>query len=140
MWSSTRAVSSSPEISGGAMLHFASENTHGCQHERTRNCTAASRPLGSNCSLSFPNYMRPPIRLAALCKLSAIYVFTHDSIGLGEVVRHHQPIEQLAAMRAIPKHPCNPAADPTEVVEAWRVASRIARVRSRSCLLVKRSP
>ena len=52
--------------------------------------------------LVFSDYMRPPVRLAALMKLPAIYVWTHDSIGLGEDGPTHQPIEHLAALRAIP--------------------------------------
>jgi transketolase len=79
------------------------------------------RPLGSTFFI-FSEYMRPPIRLAALCKLPTIYVFTHDSIGLGEDGPTHQPIEQLASMRAIPNVLVLRPADPTEVVEAWRVA------------------
>ncbi len=79
------------------------------------------RPLGSTFFI-FSEYMRPPIRLAALCNLPVIYVFTHDSIGLGEDGPTHQPIEQLASMRAIPNLLVLRPADPTEVVEAWRVA------------------
>jgi transketolase len=79
------------------------------------------RPLGSTFFI-FSEYMRPPIRLAALCKLPTIYIFTHDSIGLGEDGPTHQPIEQLACMRAIPNVLVLRPADPTEVVEAWRVA------------------
>jgi transketolase len=72
--------------------------------------------------LIFSDYMRPSIRLAALTHLRTIYVFTHDSIGLGEDGPTHQPIEQLAALRAIPNLAVIRPADPTEVVEAWRVA------------------
>jgi len=79
------------------------------------------RPLGSTFFI-FSEYMRPPIRLAALCNLPTIYVFTHDSIGLGEDGPTHQPVEQLASMRAIPNVLVLRPADPTEVVEAWRVA------------------
>jgi transketolase len=79
------------------------------------------RPLGSTFFI-FSDYMRPPIRLAALCNLPTIYIFTHDSIGLGEDGPTHQPIEQLASMRAIPNLLVLRPADPTEVVEAWRVA------------------
>ena len=79
------------------------------------------RPLGST-FLIFSDYMRPPIRLAALCDLPVIYVFTHDSIGLGEDGPTHQPIEQLAALRAIPNLVVIRPADPTETVEAWRAA------------------
>jgi transketolase len=66
--------------------------------------------------------MRPSIRLAALTHLKPIYVFTHDSIGLGEDGPTHQPVEQLAALRAIPNLTVIRPADPTEVVEAWRAA------------------
>ena len=72
--------------------------------------------------LIFSDYMRPSIRLAALTHLRPIYVFTHDSIGLGEDGPTHQPIEQLAALRAIPNMTVIRPADPTEVVEAWRAA------------------
>lgn len=72
--------------------------------------------------LIFSEYMRPPIRLAALSHLRPIYVFTHDSIGLGEDGPTHQPIEQLAALRAIPNMSVIRPADPTEVAEAWRAA------------------
>ena len=79
------------------------------------------RPVGST-FLIFSDYMRPPIRLAALCRLSVIYAFSHDSIGLGEDGPTHQPIEQLAALRAIPDLVVLRPADATETVEAWRAA------------------
>ncbi len=79
------------------------------------------RPVGST-FLIFSEYMRPPLRLAALCRLPTIYVFSHDSIGLGEDGPTHQPIEQLASLRAIPNLTVMRPADPTEVIEAWRLA------------------
>jgi len=66
--------------------------------------------------------MRPAIRLAALSEVQVIYVFTHDSIGLGEDGPTHQPIEHLAALRAIPHLFVIRPADPAEVAEAWRIA------------------
>ncbi|MGH7671280.1 MAG: transketolase [Gemmatimonadales bacterium] len=72
--------------------------------------------------LIFADYMRPSIRLAAVTHLKPIYVFTHDSIGLGEDGPTHQPIEQLAALRAIPNMTVIRPSDATEVVEAWRAA------------------
>jgi transketolase len=72
--------------------------------------------------LTFSDYMRPAIRLAALSEVQVIYVFTHDSIGLGEDGPTHQPIEHLAALRAIPKLFVIRPADPAEVSEAWRLA------------------
>jgi transketolase len=72
--------------------------------------------------LTFSDYMRPAIRLAALSEVQAIYVFTHDSIGLGEDGPTHQPIEHVAALRAIPNLFVIRPADPAEVTEAWRLA------------------
>jgi transketolase len=72
--------------------------------------------------LIFSDYMRPAIRLAALTKLQVIYVFTHDSIGLGEDGPTHQPIEQLAALRAIPNLTVIRPCDANETAQAWRAA------------------
>lgn len=72
--------------------------------------------------LIFSEYMRPPIRLAAIMKLKPIYVYTHDSIGLGEDGTTHQPVEQLASLRSIPNLTVIRPADANETVEAWRVA------------------
>jgi transketolase len=72
--------------------------------------------------MCFSDYMRPAIRLAALSEVQVIYVFTHDSIGLGEDGPTHQPVEHLAALRAIPHLFVIRPADPHEVREAWRIA------------------
>ena len=72
--------------------------------------------------LIFSDYMRPSIRLASMMGLPVRYVFTHDSIGLGEDGPTHQPIEQLAALRAIPGLMDLRPADMAETVEAWRTA------------------
>ena len=72
--------------------------------------------------LVFSDYMRPPIRLAALMEQRVVYVFTHDSIGLGEDGPTHQPIEHLLALRAIPNLVVLRPADATETAEAWKVA------------------
>ncbi|MBA3658486.1 MAG: transketolase [Gemmatimonadales bacterium] len=72
--------------------------------------------------LIFSDYMRPPIRLASLMERQVIYVFTHDSIGLGEDGPTHQPIEMLALLRAIPHMTVLRPADANETAEAWRVA------------------
>jgi transketolase len=72
--------------------------------------------------MCFSDYMRPAIRLAALSEVQAIYVFTHDSIGLGEDGPTHQPVEHLAALRAIPHLFVIRPADSHEVREAWRLA------------------
>ena len=78
-------------------------------------------PFGST-FLMFSDYMRPAIRLAALMELGVIYVFTHDSIGVGEDGPTHQPIEQLAALRAIPQLTVIRPGDANETAVAWRVA------------------
>ena len=72
--------------------------------------------------LQFSDYMKPAIRLGALSHLKAIYVFTHDSIGLGEDGPTHQPIEHLAGLRAIPGLTVIRPADANETAEAWAVA------------------
>lgn len=72
--------------------------------------------------LVFSDYLRPSIRLAALMGLRVIYVFTHDSIGLGEDGPTHQPVEQLAALRTIPNMTVIRPADANETAEAWRAA------------------
>lgn len=72
--------------------------------------------------MTFSDYMRPAIRLAALSEVQVIYVFTHDSVGLGEDGPTHQPIEHLAALRAIPHLFVIRPADSAEVSEAWRIA------------------
>lgn len=86
--------------------------------------------------LIFSDYMRPPMRLAALMGAASIFVFSHDSIGLGQDGPTHQPIEQLAALRAIPKlitlRPC----DANETVEAWRTI--LAQSNKPACLVLTR--
>jgi len=72
--------------------------------------------------MCFSDYMRPSIRLACLSEVQVVYVFTHDSIGLGEDGPTHQPIEHLAALRAIPHLFVIRPADVHEVREAWRLA------------------
>jgi transketolase, bacterial and yeast len=72
--------------------------------------------------LIFSDYMRPPVRLACIMERHVIYVYTHDSIGLGEDGPTHQPIEQLSALRAIPHMTLIRPADASETAEAWRAA------------------
>jgi len=78
-----------------------------------------TRPYGGT-FLVFSDYMRPAVRLAALMKLPAIYVWTHDSIGLGEDGPTHQPVEHLAALRAIPGLDVVRPADATETAACWQ--------------------
>jgi transketolase len=78
------------------------------------------RPYGAT-FLIFTDYMRPPIRLAAIMDIPPIFIYTHDSIGLGEDGPTHQPIEQLMSLRAIPRLLVFRPADANEVAETWRV-------------------
>jgi transketolase len=79
------------------------------------------RPFGAT-FLIFSDYMRPPMRLAAMNGLPVLYVFTHDSIGLGEDGPTHQPVEQLVGLRSVPGLTVFRPADANEAVEAWRAA------------------
>jgi transketolase len=79
------------------------------------------RPYGGT-FLIFSDYMRPSVRLAAVMEQPVIFVYTHDSIGLGEDGPTHQPIEQLSTLRAIPNFTLIRPADASESAEAWRVA------------------
>jgi transketolase len=109
-----------PGAYDGRQLHFGIR-----EHESAAISNGLSlsklRPLWST-YLTFSDYARPAIRLSALMELPVIHVFTHDSIGLGEDGPTHQPVEQLASLRAIPGLDVIRPADANEVVEAWRVA------------------
>lgn len=72
--------------------------------------------------LVFADYMRPPIRLSALSHIGSIWIFTHDSIGLGEDGPTHQPVEHLASLRAIPNLVVIRPADANETAQAWKIA------------------
>jgi transketolase len=89
-------------------------------------------PFGAT-FLIFSDYMRPPIRLAALMGLQVVHVFTHDSIALGEDGPTHQPVEQLANLRAIPNVTVIRPCDANETAVAWRVA---LETRNRPSLLI----
>jgi transketolase len=78
-------------------------------------------PFGAT-FMCFSDYMKPAIRLASLSEVQVIFIFTHDSIGLGEDGPTHQPIEHLAGLRAIPHLYVIRPADPHETREAWRIA------------------
>ena len=104
---------------GGANIHFGVRE-HGMGAFVNGLTLSGLRGFGST-FLIFSDYMRPAIRLSALMQIPSIFVFTHDSIGLGEDGPTHQPIEQLVSLRAIPHlvvlRPC----DANEVAECWRV-------------------
>ena len=109
-----------PGAYDGRQLHFGIR-----EHESAAISNGLSlsklRPLWST-YLTFSDYARPAIRLSALMELPVIHLFTHDSIGLGEDGPTHQPVEQLASLRAIPGLDVIRPADANEVAEAWRVA------------------
>ena len=117
---STAPPTSSPAAYDGRQLHYGIR-----EHEAAAISNGLSlsklRPLWST-YLTFSDYARPAIRLSALMELPVIHVFTHDSIGLGEDGPTHQPVEQLASLRAIPGLDVIRPADANEVAEAWRVA------------------
>jgi transketolase len=83
--------------------------------------TKGIQPFGAT-FLIFSEYMRPPIRLAAIMKIKPIFIYTHDSIGLGEDGTTHQPVEQLISLRSIPNLTVIRPADANETVQAWKVA------------------
>ena len=122
---------------GGRNLHFGIR-----EHAMGSICNGMAlsgiRAYGSG-FLIFSDYMKPPIRLAAIMELPVIYIFTHDSIGVGEDGPTHQPIEQLMALRAVPGMIVLRPADANEVAEAWRVALKqhdkpVALILSRQAL------
>lgn len=105
----------------GRILHFGVRE-HGMGSTMTGiSLNGGLIPYGAT-FMCFSDYMRPAIRLAALSEVQAIYVFTHDSIGLGEDGPTHQPVEHLAALRAIPHLFVIRPADSHETREAWRLA------------------
>jgi transketolase len=121
---------------GGRNLHFGvREHAMGAILNGLALCKV--RPYGSG-FLIFSDYMKPPIRLSALMELPVIYVFTHDSIGVGQDGPTHQPVEQLIALRSIPGLITLRPADANEVVEAWRVI--IGLKHQPACLVLSRQP
>jgi len=93
------------------------------------------RPYGSQ-FLIFSDYARNPIRLAAIMELPVIFIFTHDSIGVGEDGPTHQPVEQLLSLRAIPGLIVMRPGDPNEVAEAWRIIMQMKH--EPVCLILSR--
>jgi transketolase len=123
-------VGQTPPTQGmaGGVCGYAGRNIHfGIrEHAMTAILTGMAHhggviPYGAT-FLTFSDYMRPSIRLAALSGAHAIYVWTHDSIALGEDGPTHQPVEQMASLRAMPNMVVIRPADANETVEAWRVA------------------
>jgi len=88
--------------------------------------------------LVFSDYMKPPIRLASIMELPVVFVFTHDSIGVGEDGPTHQPIEQLTQLRATPGVLTLRPGDANETVQAWKIA--LAQTSRPSCIILSRQP
>ncbi|HTV70222.1 MAG TPA: transketolase [Rhizobiaceae bacterium] len=133
---SERAGDFQPDNHGGRNLHFGVRE-HAMGAAVNGMALAKLRPFGAG-FLIFSDYMRTPIRLSAIMELPVLYVFTHDSIGVGEDGPTHQPVEQLAGLRAIPGlitlRPC----DANEVAEAWRVVLKAKH--QPACLILSRQP
>lgn len=121
---------------GGRNLHFGVRE-HAMGAVSNGLALSALRPFAST-FLIFSDYMKPPIRLASIMELPVVYVFTHDSIGLGEDGPTHQPIDQLAALRAVPGLTTLRPADANEVAQAWRVA--LENPRAPACIVLTRQP
>jgi len=124
----------SAEKPGGRNLHFGIRE-HAMGAALNGLALSKLRSYGSG-FLIFSDYMKPPMRLSALMELPVIYIFTHDSIGVGEDGPTHQPVEQLIALRSIPGLVTLRPADANEVVEAWRVI--IGLKHQPACLVLSR--
>src|SRR4029078_1146492 len=108
---------------GGRNMHFGIRE-HGMASALNGMALSYVRPYGATFFV-FMDYLKPSLRLSALMQLPPIYVFTHDSLGVGEDGQTHQPIEHLASARAIPNLITIRPADANEVVEAWRVIMKL---------------
>ncbi len=108
--------------------HYRGHNMHFGVREHAMGAVASGMALHggiipyTGTFLIFYDYMRPPVRLAALMGIRVIYIFTHDSVGMGQDGPTHQPIEQLMGLRAVPELVTLRPADATETAEAWKVA------------------
>ncbi len=120
-----------PTNPGGRNMHFGIRE-HAMGALLNGMALAKVRPYGAG-FLIFSDYGRPAIRLAALMEIPVIYIFTHDSIGVGEDGPTHQPVEQIASLRAIPGLLTLRPGDANEVVEAWRM---IAQLRHQPAVLI----
>jgi transketolase len=112
-----------PGSYGGRNLHFGVRE-HGMAAAVNGMAVSKIRPFCGT-FFNFSDYMRPSVRLASLMELPTIYVYTHDSIGLGEDGPTHQPIEQLASLRAMPGLMLFRPADANEVVETWKIIMQL---------------
>lgn len=114
-------ASFSPEDYNGRNFHFGIREHAMGSALNGMALTPGIIPYGAT-FLIFSEYMRPPVRLAAIMKIRPIFIYTHDSIGLGEDGTTHQPVEQLISLRSIPNLIVLRPADANETAQAWRVA------------------
>ena len=114
------APSLEADTPGGRNMHFGIRE-HAMGSAANGMALTYMRPY-TGTFLVFSDYMRPPIRLASIMEVPVVFVFTHDSIGVGEDGPTHQPIEQLTALRAIPGLDVIRPGDANETVEAWKAA------------------
>jgi transketolase len=129
-----RAGDLEADFPGGRNMHFGVRE-HAMGAIANGMALSCLRPFTAT-FLVFSDYMRPPIRLAAIMRIPTIFVFTHDSIGVGEDGPTHQPVEQLAALRAIPGLNVIRPADANEAAQAWRMA--MLQSDAPSCLIFSR--
>jgi transketolase len=125
-----------PDNHGGRNLHFGVRE-HAMGAALNGMALAKLRPFGSG-FLIFSDYMRNPIRLSAIMQLPVLYIFTHDSIGVGEDGPTHQPVEQLAGLRAVPGLITLRPGDANEVAESWRTVLQLKH--QPACLILSRQP
>jgi transketolase len=125
-----------PEDYAGRNLHFGIRE-HAMAAVLNGLTLSKVRAYGST-YLIFSDYLKPALRLSAVMEVPAIYIFSHDSIGVGEDGPTHQPVEQLAALRSIPGLVTIRPADANEVTEAWRVILPLRH--QPACLVLTREP
>ncbi|MGA7814535.1 transketolase, partial [Caballeronia sp.] len=121
---------------GSRNMHFGIRE-HGMGSVSNGMAVSNLRPYAST-FLIFSDYMKPPIRLSAVMEVPVIYVFTHDSIGLGEDGPTHQPVEQLVSLRGVPGLSLFRPADANEVAESWRHA--LSQPQTPTCIVLSRQP
>ncbi|MBN9045669.1 MAG: transketolase [Rhizobiales bacterium] len=117
--SQTKSIT--PEDYGGRYIHYGIREHGMAAAMNGISLYGGLIPYGGT-FLTFSDYCRPAMRLSSLMGIRVVYVMTHDSIGLGEDGPTHQPVEQLAALRAIPNHNVFRPADAVEVAECWQLA------------------
>ena len=132
----TEAGDFQPDNHGGRNLHFGVRE-HAMGAALNGMALAKLRPFGSG-FLIFSDYMRNPIRLSAIMQLPVLFIFTHDLIGVGEDGPTHQPVEQLAGLRAVPGLITLRPGDANEVAESWRIVLRLKH--QPACLILSRQP